>query len=217
MSDELEGRLHELQRCLKDLEESSEPELLARLQDNEAIFEAWHALLEPPVSGLVRKFLGSNGTEDDVEDIVQETFLGFYRRLGTFRGEVRLKTFLYVIAKNKVVDFLRRAFTRAIIQGIDEAAESDSLAYKDTSLDSKELGEVMFAALRETKDEHRDVLYLRLCEDLSPRVIAEILNRPCVKNLLRRARVELRTILARSEHPDVVQAFDLNAARRRRA
>jgi len=48
------------------------------------------------------------GRPEDAEDITQETFLHVYHKLGDFRGESQLSTWIYAIAKNVCYQFLRR-------------------------------------------------------------------------------------------------------------
>jgi len=47
------------------------------------------------------------GAPHDAEDLLQEVFLTAHRKLGSFRGESTLGTWLYRLAVNQCLDFLR--------------------------------------------------------------------------------------------------------------
>jgi RNA polymerase sigma-70 factor (ECF subfamily) len=47
------------------------------------------------------------GTANDAEDLLQDIFLLAYRKLGSFRGESSLGTWLYRLAMNHCLDVLR--------------------------------------------------------------------------------------------------------------
>ena len=52
------------------------------------------------------------GTSSDAEDLLQDIFLLAYRKLGSFRGESSLGTWLYRLAMNHCLDVLRSRQTR---------------------------------------------------------------------------------------------------------
>ena len=51
--------------------------------------------------------LRMTGSQQDAEDVLQEVFLHAHRKLGGFRGESSLGTWLYRLAVNQCLDFLR--------------------------------------------------------------------------------------------------------------
>ena len=66
------------------------------------------------------------GSAQDAEDLLQEVFLNAHRKLGSFRGDSSLGTWLYRLAVNHCLDFLRGRHTkmsRATNSLDDEAAE----------------------------------------------------------------------------------------------
>lgn len=46
--------------------------------------------------------------EDLVDDIVHDTFLSAYRNLPNYRGQTKLSSWLWIIARNKIINQLRR-------------------------------------------------------------------------------------------------------------
>lgn len=45
---------------------------------------------------------------DDAKDLLQETFLAALRNIDSYRGEISEKNWLYLILKNKIIDFYRK-------------------------------------------------------------------------------------------------------------
>jgi RNA polymerase sigma-70 factor (ECF subfamily) len=75
----------------------------------------------------VARWLSSLGVPHaDVPDLVQEVFLVAHRRLGTFRGDARLETWLYAIALNVARQQRRQVSTRTRLSTAVQAAQPPS-------------------------------------------------------------------------------------------
>jgi RNA polymerase sigma-70 factor (ECF subfamily) len=79
------------------------------VQGDTAAFEELYRAHAPRLYTLVLRMTGS---EADTEDLLQEVFLQAHRKLGGFRGESSLGTWLYRMAVNQTLDFLRGRQTR---------------------------------------------------------------------------------------------------------
>lgn len=55
------------------------------------------------------------GSEDEVEDAVQEALAGALKNATNFRGDAALKTWIIAILKNKVADILRQRQRRPMV------------------------------------------------------------------------------------------------------
>lgn len=81
-------------------------ELLARAQaGDDTAFEALIATWRPE---LWAYFLRATGSTEAARDLLQETLLLAWRGLGGFRGEAQLRTWLFRIARNRLVSVRRR-------------------------------------------------------------------------------------------------------------
>ena len=69
-----------------------------------AAFEAMYRAHAGRLFGLVSRMLGS---APEAEDVLQEIFVSAHRKMGNFRGESTLGTWLYRIAVNHCLDHLR--------------------------------------------------------------------------------------------------------------
>jgi RNA polymerase sigma-70 factor (ECF subfamily) len=68
-------------------------------------FDALYARFEPMIARFVRRLIGN---APEVDDIVQETFIGFYRHFREIDPPHMLRPYLFRIARNRAYDVLRR-------------------------------------------------------------------------------------------------------------
>lgn len=141
---------------------------------------------------------------DLVEDIAQETFIRAYRALAQFRGEAQFYTWLYRIAvntaKKSLMDLKRNPTISENSFKSGQSDESDetspleneliSTETPDAVLASKEIAQIINAALEALPEELRQAITLREIEGLSYDEIAEIMSCPIgtVRSRIFRAR-----------------------------
>ncbi len=183
----------------------AERELIRRCQAGDLnAFDRIMALYQDMVYGLSYRLMGNY---DDANDLAQEVFIACYRKIGQFRGESRLQTWLYRIvmnmAKNAWKHRQRRAYEKTI--SIDETNEENERIMELPSTDpdprqqseARETTEALHACMAKLNPEQREALVLRCMEDMSYEQIAEILecNLGTVKSRINRARVELKKLM----------------------
>lgn len=138
-------------------------------------------------------------SEEDARDLSQEVFLQVFRSLDRYRGEAKFSTWLYRVAANKSLDFLRQnkktrpfeidRLTAVDIQNAGPVADSPESIY---------LREEKIRRLRRMisglPDRYRVILILFHYENLSYREIAELLDIPVktVATRLYRAKLILK-------------------------
>lgn len=143
----------------------------------------------------------------DAEDILQETFVKAYRHLPEFDGRSSLSTWLYRIATNEALMFLRRRrFGQVSIDdptlGEDLEAEPlqiiDWCCIPEMELMSDEARRTMQQAFDALPESLRVVFLLRDIEGLSTREVSQVLqlSEEAVKTRLSRARLRLRGLLS---------------------
>ena len=138
---------------------------------------------------------------DEVNDVVQETFIKAYRALEAFRGESAFYTWLYRIAVNTSKNYLlasnRRPPSFDIDLGDSEVEELSSqlqnLDSPDNILTRNELETVINLAIKDLPADLRNALMLREFEDLSYEQISDIMDCPVgtVRSRIFRAREAL--------------------------
>ena len=138
---------------------------------------------------------------DLVEDIAQETFIRAYRALAQFRGEAQFYTWLYRIAVNtakKALMDLKRNPT--VSENTYKSADDDETSLVENELTtsetpeavlaSKEIAEIINAAMESLPEELRQAITLREIEGLTYEEISEAMNCPIgtVRSRIFRAR-----------------------------
>jgi len=142
---------------------------------------------------------------DDAMDITQDAFLKAYDKLAKFNSKSAFYTWIYRIAINTAIDFIRKRKIRTADSLDDERftetgfepVSKDDSADPQKALASAENMRLLRTAIASLSDKLRIVLVLHDIEDLGQEQIAEILRIPVgtVKSRISRARMDLRRIL----------------------
>ncbi len=191
--------------------EASEPadeELVARAAaGEEPAFERLVERHQHRAYALARRLVGSDG---DAQDVLQESFLSVYRKLGSFRGESLFSTWLHRIVTNAALMHLRARSRRrqepldAFLPRFDangrhvaEPAALDAAAQAAERLDRGLLAEKARAGIARLPDLYRAAFVLRDLEDLPTAEVAERLGvgADVVRQRVHRARMMLRGYL----------------------
>lgn len=145
--------------------------------------------------------------QEDVEDVLQETFLKMYRSLDTFRGESAFSTWLFKIATNFCLMRLRKE-KKVDFVSIDQPMEFDGSMLERGIVDwsknpsiiasNEEVRKALDAAIAEIPEDKRVVLILKDVEGFSNVEIGQMLDMSvaAVKSRLHRARLQLRESLS---------------------
>jgi RNA polymerase sigma-70 factor (ECF subfamily) len=149
---------------------------------------------------------------EDANDIAQDSFIKAYQALKTFKGGSSFYTWLYRIAVNKTINFLKQRKNRHhfSLNDIDFNAENDpdlvALVSDKTPLRNVGLAELqkkLNEALHKLSEPHRMVVVLHDVQGLSHEDIAEIMdcNMGTVRSRLFYARQQLQSYLAEYAKP----------------
>ena len=163
--------------------------------------EAFAQLVRTYENKIYHLALRMSGSPDDAGDIAQEAFLAAWRGLPAFRGEAGFATWLYRLASNAAIDYLRRQRKqRGELSLDDEELGLDAVDAGPGPQDAAEGEEVrsaVAAGLGALSEGHRQVLVLRELQGLSYEEIAAVLavDLGTVKSRISRARSALRKIL----------------------
>lgn len=144
---------------------------------------------------------------EDANDLAQDTFIKAYQALKSFKGGSSFYTWVYRIAVNKTINFLkqRKNRTHMSLNDLDFNAEhdpdlvalvSDKTPRRDANL--AELQEKLNEAMQKLSEPHRLVVTLHDVQGLAHEEIAEIMecNIGTVRSRLFYARQQLQGYLA---------------------
>ena len=189
----------------------SEEQLIRRAQqgDNGA-FEELLLLHQKKVYNLC---LRMSANPDDALDLSQEAFLRAWRSLGQYQFEASFSTWLFRLTSNICIDFLRRNKRRqetSLTESYDDSDEGAELSVPDAQPGPEQQAMTnetkieLARAMEQLSPEHREILQLRVIEDLQYEQIADILGVRVgtVKSRLARARLALRKILKAGNYFD---------------
>ncbi len=177
---------------------ASDAALLRRYRQGDAA--AFSELYARHRQGLFRFLLGLCGEQALAEEVFQETWLSLIRTDSDIRQQVQFKTWLYQIARNRLIDHWRRQGRKtALHDSYDEAehGRADPTAGPEQQLSFSRDQQRLAAALADLPAEQREVFLLRAQGDLELHEIAELTAtaQETVKSRLRYALQKLRRLL----------------------
>ena len=146
-----------------------------------------------PIYGFVFRFVRNR---EDAEEIAQEVFVKVWRNLKKFNQSKSFKTWIFSIAKNTAVDFLRKRRVQVFSETEIETV-ADPMPLPQELLEKAETAKLLESALNKLERKYRMVLLLYYNDHFNFREIAEILDEPLntIKSRHRRALLMLRKLL----------------------
>ncbi len=159
--------------------------------------EAFAQLYEEHFDKIYRYLVLRVGDEMEAEDMTQQVFLNALQSISSFNWKgVPFSAWLFRIAHNQVVDFLRRKTKRATVPLDESLASSDT----DPQLMTEQRSDIeqLMMATRQLTGSQREVIALRFAGGLSVAEVAKVMGKSsgAVKALQHSAIVALRKILS---------------------
>lgn len=178
----------------------TDAELVARaLKGHQEAFREIVVRFERPVYSLVARMLQDPAA---AEDLAQEVFIKAFRRLDTYDPQRKLSSWLFKIAHNTTIDYLRRRTPETVPLETDKEEGGGSLAavLADSSSESpalaaerRDMARALEQAIARLRPEYRASVVMFYVEGASYQEICEVTGLPLgtVKTNLHRARKEL--------------------------
>ena len=149
---------------------------------------------------FIYRFVGS---QEEAEDIVQETFLRVYRKRKAYKRIAKFSTWIYTIAGNLARTELRRRKRRKLFSVTDMGYEdrdyeiSDEVYNPESQVDGLIQEEIIQKEINNLSPKFREVIVLRDVQELSYEEISKIINVPIgtVKSRVNRGRLKLQNKL----------------------
>src|SRR5439155_12293336 len=170
-------------------------DLVARIQAGDVdAFETLYRQYSAKIYTLASRMAGS---PEDGEDLLQEIFLQAYRKIGGFKGDAALGTWLYRLAVNHCLDYVRSR--RAKMNKLTEALDADSMfepaARRETPIARLDLER----AIERLPDGCREAFVLHDVEGFDHKEAAALLGiaEGTSKSQVFKARAKLRVLLGK--------------------
>ena len=151
---------------------------------------------EPPLSRYVRRLLGRSG--QSVDDVLQDVFIKVYVNLNDYDRSRPFSPWIYRIARNEAMSFLRKRRVEPYLLSGDEGMLMLERALEEPTvlemLDRSRIGSWIHKLIAGLEPSYRDVFVLRYLEEKSYEEISEILEIPMgtVGTLINRGKRRLR-------------------------
>ena len=154
------------------LDEAEVIRLLASYEGRQKVFPM---IVDQYSQSLYWKIRSIVLTHEDTDDVLQNTFLKAWKSLLTFQGKAKLSTWLYRIAINESLDFLRHQKTSALSSADADLSVANRLL-ADDYFDGDKSQAVLQEAIATLPDVQRTVFTLRYYDEMKYSEMSEILG-----------------------------------------
>jgi RNA polymerase sigma-70 factor (ECF subfamily) len=176
----------------------SEQELIAGIKKRDQ--QAFKLLVDQFQSMVLNTCFLFVHDEDDAKDLTQDVFVEIYNSIHSFRGDAKVSTWLYRIAINKSLNFIKKHKRKKLINNLEEYFQiqkyslSNDSFNADKNLDDEERSEYLYNAINSLSKNQRIAFNLHKLDRISYAEIAEIMNISIssVESLMYRAKRNLQ-------------------------
>lgn len=170
-------------------------------QGNEAAFKE---LVESYRNMVVNTCFGLLHNTEDAEDVAQDVFIEVFRSVENFRADSKISTWLYRIAVNRSLNFIRDNKKRRWFQSFDDVMESKKEALNqlnfhssddpESEMENSQRAILLHEAIDSLHENQRVAFTLNKYEDLTYKEISEVMNLSVssVESLIHRAKKNLQ-------------------------
>lgn len=170
-------------------------------QGNESAFKE---LVETYRNMVVNTCFGLLHNTEDAEDVAQDVFIEVFRSVASFRADSKISTWLYRIAVNRSLNFIRDNKKRRWFQSFDDVMESkkealNQLNYQssddpESEMENSQRALLLHEAIDSLPENQRVAFTLNKYEDLAYKEISEVMNLSVssVESLIHRAKKNLQ-------------------------
>lgn len=175
------------------------------LQGDEKSLEILIQRYLKPIYSFTYRYVGGG---QDAEDVTQEVFIKVWRHIKRFNQNKSFKTWIFSIAKNTAIDFLKKK--RAIPFSEFENEEGENMITETLAdpsplpqelLEKAGMAHILNSAMEKLSPKYRMVLFLRYNDHFNFREISESLGEPLntIKSRHCRALIQLKKLLTEQE------------------
>jgi RNA polymerase sigma-70 factor (ECF subfamily) len=178
----------------------TETEIVQKLQQGNE--QAFKMLVENYQKLVVNTCFGLVHSTEDAEDIAQEVFIEVFRSVRNFRVDAKISTWLYRIAVNRSLNFIRDNKRKKWFQSFEDVVTTRNLPLNSdkhletpaAELENMQRANIIHEAIDSLPENQKTAFTLNKYEDLSYKEISEVmdLSVSSVESLIHRAKIGLQ-------------------------
>ena len=138
--------------------------------------EAFSMIVKAYSECLYRKIRYIVLVHEDADDVLQNTFLKAWNNIGSFRSKSKLLTWLYSIAINESLDYLRKNKSRILSNVSKDEKSVANLLIADSFFDGSKAQAQLLEAVSKLPDVQRTVFNMRYFDNMKYSEISQVLD-----------------------------------------
>ncbi|HNY04340.1 MAG TPA: sigma-70 family RNA polymerase sigma factor [Candidatus Woesebacteria bacterium] len=182
----------------RECQKLDDKQLVALSLEDSQYFYCLMKRYEDKLSAYVHRFLFLS--PDDVDDIVENSFIKAYEHLNDCDCDLKFSTWLYRIVHNEAINFFKKSRASFQVSLPEDNENFVNWLVADTDIEKETIalhqGQEIKKILNQLKPEYKDVLVLKFFEDKDYQEISDILQKPMgtVATLISRAKIQFKKI-----------------------
>ncbi len=135
--------------------------------------------------------------KEDAEEITQDVFVKIYKSAATFKGESSLNTWIYRIAVNTSLNYLKKKNRFTFLKNTFTTSQSIDFEHPGVLMENRENAAALYKAMDCLPNNQKTAFILSYIEDLPRQEVADIMevSLKAVESLLQRAKKNMRSEL----------------------
>lgn len=155
---------------------TDEQQLMQQLSDPKTQRKAFERVVREYSEQLYWKVRRIVLSHEDADDVMQNVFLKAWTHLDDYHGDSKLSTWLYRIAVNESIDFVRRRKPLTTVSADNQESGIANMLLADNYFDGDETQALLQEAIASLPDVQRTVFNLRYYDDMKYSEISQILH-----------------------------------------
>lgn len=151
-------------------------DLVRRLKNESTKHSAFQELVENYQKRLYIHIRTIVLSHHDTDDVLQETFIKIFQNIDNFKEESQLFSWMYRIATNQALDFLKSKKRNAVLTDIESEEQFVKSLEADPLFDGDEAEILLYRAIHTLPEKQQLIFKMKYLEELDYATISEILG-----------------------------------------
>lgn len=154
----------------------TEKKILSQLRSPQSFERGFRDLVQTYQERLYWHIRQMVNIHDDADEVMQNTFIKIYKGIKNFRGDAKLYTWLYRIATNECITFLKKKKKHATVELDDGESGVANTLKADNYFDGDQATLLLKQALETLPEKQKQVFVMRYYDELTYNEISEMLE-----------------------------------------